>query len=86
MSAPSFVTKDYLTVSTRGCKELKAEIYYLTHTVQLPIILVKRTMVQSTGTNKIGRDWYTKPLNLNNEPVPRCAQLMLLSGFQSVKF
>ena len=28
----------------------------LTHTQPLPIILVKITMVQSTGTNNIGRD------------------------------
>ena len=58
---------------------------WLTHTVPQPIILVKSTMVQSTGTNNIGRDWYTIPLNFNNGPVPRCAQLMLWSGFQWVK-
>ena len=28
----------------------------LTHTVPVPIILVKRAMVQSTGTINIGRD------------------------------
>ena len=28
----------------------------LTHTVLLPILLVKSTMVQSTGTNNIGLD------------------------------
>ena len=31
-------------------------ITLLTHTVPLPIILVKWTMVKSTGTNNIGRD------------------------------
>ena len=41
----------------------------LTHTQPLPIILIKSTMVQSTGTNNIGRDWYTIPLNFNNRPV-----------------
>ena len=55
-----------------------------THTVPLPIILVKSTMVQSTSTNNIGRDYYTIPLNFNNGPVPRYAQLMLWSGFQWV--
>ena len=39
-------------------------------------------MVQSTSANNIGRDQYTKPLNFDNGPVPRCAQLMLWSGFQ----
>ena len=38
----------------------------LTHTQPLPIILVKSTMVQSNGTNNIGRDLYTIPLNFNN--------------------
>ena len=41
-------------------------------------------MVQGTGTNNIGQDQYTIPLNFNNGPVPRCAQLMLWSSFQWV--
>ena len=42
-------------------------------------------MVQSNGTNNIGRDLYTIPLNFNNGLVPECAQLMLWSGIQWVK-
>ena len=55
-------------------------------TVPLPIILVKSTMVQSTGTNNnnIGRDLYTILLNFNNGLVPGCAQYMLCSGMQWV--
>ena len=30
--------------------------------------IVKWTMVQSNGSNNIGRDEYTKPLNLNKVP------------------
>ena len=65
------------------CQFDSVEYYALTHTVPLPIILVKSTMVQSTGNN-IGRDKYTIPLNFNNGPVPRY-ELMLWSGFQWVK-
>ena len=50
----------------------------------LPIILFKFTMVLSTGTNNLGRDWSKILLNLNNRPVHRCAQLMLWSGIQWV--
>ena len=58
----------------------------LTHTQPLPLILVKSTMVHSTGTNNTGRDLYTIPLNFNNGPIPECAQLMLWSGIQWVKY
>ena len=44
------------------------------NTVPLPIILVKRTMVQSAGANSICWDRYKIPLNLNNGPVHWCAQ------------
>ena len=54
------------------------------HTVPLPIILVNNAMVQSTGTNNIGRDKYTMALNLNNGPVPTSVQLILWGGFQWV--
>ena len=56
----------------------------LTHWKLLPVLLVNSTMVQSTSTNDIGRDYYTIPLNLNNRSVPRCAQLMLWTGIQWV--
>ena len=61
-------------------------VFRLTHTQLLPIILVKSTMVQSTVTNNIDRDMYTIPLNFNNGLVPECAQLMLWSGIQWVKY
>ena len=41
-------------------------------------------MVQSTATNNIGRDKYTIPLNFNNGPVPRCAQMMLWCSIKMV--
>ena len=57
--------------------------YYnpLTHTSPLLIIVVKSTIVQSTGTNNyIGQD-----LNFNNGLVPECAQLMLWNSIHWVK-
>ena len=41
---------------TFSTQEMSTCIIYLTNTQPLPIILVKSTMVQSTGTNNIGWD------------------------------
>ena len=38
-------------------------------------------MVQNTGTNNIGRDQYTIPLNFNNGPVPECALIDVIERY-----
>ena len=58
----------------------------LSHKVPLPIILVKCTMGQSTGTINIGQVGDKVLLSLNNGPIPRCAHLMFQSGIQSVNY